>query len=387
MQTRSIRITILTLLLAAPLAAASFLWTTDRRAAAAARAADAVAAHVDRMRDAIAEIGTAQQGYVAPGQLDEPWFEWTTEQIQALRTDISAVHSLLRSTEGPGTLAAFAESVDALEAADARTRENLGIGQDLMAADVIFSDGRNILEGMVERLRELQRAERASTTDALGSVARARWGALAVLILAPFTIVALLRKVPGGAAVAAVSSGAAATAPGSVAPGAPAPAPRPLDLAAAAALCTDLGRVSATAALPPLLARAAELLNASGLTLWMSAGEQLFAVLGHGYAAADLARFGPIARHADNAVAAAWRAGRVSVMAGGAQTPGALAAPMFGPGGCVGVLALEIRPGHEPDHAAQAVATMVAAQLAAVVAAWPAASNAPAAPKADVRSA
>jgi GAF domain-containing protein len=151
-----------------------------------------------------------------------------------------------------------------------------------------------------------------------------------------------------------------------------------VDLPAAAALCTDLSRVTDRAALSVLLARAASILDASGLILWMSAGEQLFAVLGHGYPPEHLARFGPIARSADNAAAAAWRTGRLRVIAGEGKTPGALVAPMFGPAGCSGILALEIRHGREQDSDVQAVAAMVAAQLATAVAAWPAASVAPA---------
>jgi len=75
------------------------------------------------------------------------------------------------------------------------------------------------------------------------------------------------------------------------------------------------------------------------------------------------------------------------MMAGGAQTPGALVVPMFGPDGCIGVLALEVRNGCEQDPAAQAVAGMVAAQLATAVAAWPAASAAPAAKEPEARTA
>ncbi len=376
MQTRSVRLTVLTLLLAAPLAAAVFLWTLDRRAAGAVSTTDLVTVHVERMRDALAEIGAAQQGYVAPGQIDEPWFERTTAQIGILRGEVIAVRPLLRSAAASAALDAVNESLDALEAADARTRQNLSLGQDLMAADVIFSDGRNILDAMVARLRALQQAERAAAAETLASAARARWGAFALLALG-----ALLLRVPGVPKMLPEVRPGAASTPGTV--GTPGTlgtsSTLQIDLAAAAALCTDLSRVTETASLQALVGRAANLLDASGLTLWMSAGEQLFAVLGHGYSAEHLARFGPIARTADNAAAAAWRTGRLSVIAGGAKTPGALVVPMFGPGGCIGALALEIRRGREQDPAVQAVAGMVAAQLAAVVAAWPAASGAPAA--------
>jgi hypothetical protein len=371
MQRRSVRITVLTLLLATPPAAAFFLWTIDRRATGNIAAADAVATHVDRMRDAVAAIGASQQGYVAPGQIDEPWLERTTAEIAALRGELTAARPLLQSGDAAVALDALAASLEALEAADARARRNLSLGQEPMAADVVFSDGRNILDGMVAELRAAQRAEQAAARSEVTALGRIRWAVVGLLALAPLAALALTRRVPFVAAPAEAPAAPAA------APDTPVTAVAPtVDLAAAAALCTDLSRVADTAALSPLAERAASLLDASGLTLWMGAGDQLFAVLGHGYTADQLARFGPIARGADNAVAEAWRSGHLSVTPADAQTPGALAAPMFGPNGCAGVLALEIRLGREQDPAVQAVAAMVAAQLATIVAAWPATSAA-----------
>lgn len=386
MQTRSVRLVILTLLLATPLAAASLLWTIDRRAAADVAAGEALASHVDRIRDGLAAIGAAQQGYVAPGQLDEPLFERTTALLEALRGALAAVRPLLHSTDAAAALDALIESADALQAADARTRQNLSLGQDLMAADVIFSDGRNILDGMVARLRELQAAERAAAGAQLVARSTTRWGVFALLAIgwmaAWLAVASHVPRVPGVPDVPKVhddlrtsTSGTLST-PGTSTSGIP--GTLPVDLAAAAALCTDLSRIADSSALPALFARATSLLDASGVTLWMSAGEQLFAVLGHGYPPEHLARFGPIARTADNAAAAAWRTGRASVIAGDATTPGALVVPMFGPEGCRGVLALEIRHGGEQEPAVQGVAAMIAAQLATAVAAWPAASEAPA---------
>ena len=105
----------------------------------------------------------------------------------------------------------------------------------------------------------------------------------------------------------------------------------PLDLASVAALCTDLSRVTTSAALPALLGRAAQVLDASGVILWISAGEQLFPVMGHGYDRNVMARLAPIARDAKNATAAAWRTGQLTVVgATGPSDDGAIVAPLFG---------------------------------------------------------
>jgi hypothetical protein len=129
--------------------------------------------------------------------------------------------------------------------------------------------------------------------------------------------------------------------------------------------------------LPDLLARAAAVLDASGLIVWMSAGEELFAVAAHGYDPRVISRLGPIARNANNATAASWRSGRLDAVPGDPMSNGAVVAPMSGPDACVGVLAAELRHGREADTDARAVAAMLAAQLATALVAGPAASASP----------
>ena len=150
-----------------------------------------------------------------------------------------------------------------------------------------------------------------------------------------------------------------------------------MDLAAAADLCVALSRVTSTSSLPGLLTRAAGILDASGIIVWLSAGEELFAVTAHGYKPQVIARLGPIARTADNATAEAWREGRIAVGPSEGDASGAIVAPMFGPDSCIGVLSVELRLRRGADPALQSVASMIAAQLATAVSAWPAASPAP----------
>jgi hypothetical protein len=147
-----------------------------------------------------------------------------------------------------------------------------------------------------------------------------------------------------------------------------------VDLAAAATVCTDLSRITTTSSLPGLLGRAAGALDASGLILWISAGEQLFPVMGHGYSQEVLARMGPIARDAENAAASAWRSGQLTVVpAATTGGQGAIVTPLFGLHSCIGVLSAELRQGEESPEV-QAVAAIIAAQLSTVVPAWPAGS-------------
>ena len=370
MQKPSIRTTVLMVLPAVTLTAAYFLWSIDRRTAQLAAADEAIAARINRMVDVIAAVGTAQQSYVAPGQLDEPAFERMTTLLRELDEDRAGLAPLLRSPGADASLQALAESSTTLAAADGRTRQNLSLGQELMAADVIFSDGRNLLDGMIAAVRELHAAERAASRSAQAALARERWvalGAGALVWLGAIVMLAGAVRRTAGSPATTVGEGGSESA--TAAP----PAPASVDLGSAAALCTDLACVADTAALSGLLARAASVLDARGLILWMGAGEQLFAVFGHGYDE-SLARFGPIRRDDASAAAGAWRTGRLTVVAGDGPNHGGLVVPLCGPDGCVGVLAAEIRSGREQDSATQALAAIFAAQLATVVAGWPAAS-------------
>ena len=75
---------------------------------------------------------------------------------------------------------------------------------------------------------------------------------------------------------------------------APAVAPSAVNLPEAAELCGDLARVIDGRDVPGLLARAAKLLEASGVIVWMadSDGQQLHPTLTHGYSDKVLSRLG-----------------------------------------------------------------------------------------------
>ena len=156
----------------------------------------------------------------------------------------------------------------------------------------------------------------------------------------------------------------------------PMPAAEPLiDLSAAARLSTELSRLTDQASLEALLGRAAEVFDARGIIVWMRAGEELVAAAAHGYEASVLRRIPAIPWSAGNATAAAWRTGEAGTVPEDSSGYGATVAPMLNPGGCVGVLAAEVRGGRERDSATCAVATILASQLAGLLAPWPGAEG------------
>jgi hypothetical protein len=153
--------------------------------------------------------------------------------------------------------------------------------------------------------------------------------------------------------------------------------PQP-DLTGAALLCTELGRVMETREVPPLLARAAEILDAAGLVVWVSdhAAVELRPVLSHGYSEKLVAQMRSIPRDAQNAAALAFRSAQPRIVAGTDVTNGAVVVPLITPTGCVGVLAAELKHGGEQREATRALATIVAAQLSTLVGTAPSAETA-----------
>ena len=120
-----------------------------------------------------------------------------------------------------------------------------------------------------------------------------------------------------------------------------------------------------------ILGRAADLLDASGLMVWMgtTSGGDLRPVLAHGYSSQMLARIPPVARSADNAAAAAYRSGTLQiVLSRPGVSIGAVVAPILSADGCIGALSAEIRGGGETSELVQALAAIFASHLAGVLA-------------------
>ena len=388
MQKRAIRFTVLGLLLIAGAGAGLIAWNVSSQLNALDARRGDIAGRLDRLLTTIADIGAAQHAYVAPGQSAPAAFEQVASLIQRIHTDVQAVRPTLESTEAAELLTIITDSAATLVEADGSARSHYHAGQTLWAAEVIFGQARDTLATMTQAVRALQAAEvrtqAAAHAQLQQSLATVVGGGALLWTLGLLALTWVPRR---SEHVASLETGIppantrVITAAEEVqAAPSPEPTTQPaVDLVAAASVCTGISRLNAANALPGLLARAARVIDASGIIIWMGAGDELFAAAGHGYDPRIIARLGSISRSADNATAAAWRTGEPGTVAGNTASNGAIVAPMFGSDGCIGVLAAEVRQGREADTATRAVTTMLAAQLATVVAAWPAASAAPAA--------
>jgi hypothetical protein len=374
MGSRAARLTVVLLLVAAGAGAGVFLWDVDRRLERVEDGRANVDAVLEAMMGAAAEIPRTQQQYVASGRPDESALSRATVLLDSVRADARAVTATARSSDRTIRIKALDESIATVADVDDRIRSHVALEQLSAAADLAAGAGPDAADHLTDRLAQLRSAERAAARTERQRLQRRQRQALAgAAIVWVVGLVLLARRPKSPPAVpAAVVEPAATTHPPVLS--------LSVNLTEAAAVCTAIAQVTSTDPLPALLARASAVIDAPGIVVWMGAGEDLFAVTGHGYDARVLGRLGPIRRHADNATAAAWRTGETRIVAADTMSNGAIVAPMIGPGGCIGVLAAEVRGGRETDAAVQATTSIVAAQLATVLAAWPQVSAEPVAP-------
>jgi hypothetical protein len=398
MKSRAFRFALHVLFVGIVAAAAYVVWQKESEAAATAGAARAFSERAHAASRTFLEIKSAHPGYVAAGQGEDFWVAKVDALIVSARESLGTLRSAAQGANARGDLGVAEEALDDFVQMDRRARDYSRNGQRLLASDLVFSDG---IEKMDTAVAAVERARLAEAESALAAINIGRRdelmtaaGAAAIGILLMFVLVPLPRPAPV-AAPAAVSAEAqsrpvvegpprnlapspppaaavvrppAVPAPSSL-PAATKPAAPMLDLQGMAALCTDLSRAMDTRALPPALERAARLLNASGLVIWIADpdGRELAPVISHGYPQNVITRLGTIPRDAENATAAAFRTGLVQTVKGDAISNGAIAAPLMTPTGPVGVMAAEVLNDGERRDATRAAAAIVAAQLATLM--------------------
>jgi hypothetical protein len=384
------------------------------RDVAALRAVDATA---ESAIVAVSDIKAALHAYVAEGQGEEFWTSRAATLIERLRAATVELDAAAAVAGAP--LADTLDLIDRLGAAEKRARDHVREGQRLLAGEVIFTEARDLVDGVRLQLLASRKAVADAAATAHGDIRREQW-TLALAAGGILAFAALLLVIPGttGAVPAPASnttmrvderadefdSSARVIARTPVTPAPPAvphsvgdPPPRPpsgtrrptaqgapsargapapgapgapgISLRDAAAVCTDLGRVSQSIEIEALLERAASVLTATGAIVWLASPDrsEMYPAASAGYDDRLLARIGSIGRDASNVTAAAFRdaAPRTSARAGSASA--ALAVPLLTPLGPVGVLSAEVRDVANVDESRLAVATIFAAQLATLL--------------------
>ena len=376
MRARILRLLLLTILVAAGLGSVAWTWALAQDVTQLETTGKQSAARIDRLEAALDQFAHDELIYVASGQIDRETLTATSNLSRQLVSESAWLLGGLVAGAAPSA-GAVAEAVASLADVDGRARENIQAGLDLMAADLLFTETTRTRQVLREQLRALRLAESNAVADGRATDLKQAWMALAsVAILFAW---GLVRSAHRPASEASANVTPQATEPEHVALNVvPRPDPPPsIDLRETAALCTAISRLQSESDLQPLLSRASTLLNASGVVVWMAAGEEMFPVAWHGYDSKQLSQLGPIGHSSLNAAADAWRTGTLQYVAGGAGSRSAIVAPLLGVERCMGVLAIEVSAGRETDTPTQAATTLIAAQLSTVLGGWPAGSSMP----------
>ena len=387
MKSLAVRWTLAAVVITACSVAAYFVWTSEsqaRRSVDDARAFDQTAAEIERT---VRDLGAAQQAYVAAGQGMEFWIAKVSESTATVRRRLDALRS---TATAPPAQSAFDNASSALqdfEQMDRHARDYMRNGQKLLASDLIFADGLEIVGALVTAVDQARIEELAARDSIVRSMRRAEGlaaaGAAAIALISMLMLLptqtspveSAAPRVPAAPVMLALEL---SDRPRPVEPPAPAVAvapesemtpPATVDLDTIASLCSDLAKVVDTHALRALLGRAATVLDAPGIVLWIADpdGRELSPIVTHGYSPQVAVRLGTILRDAENATAAALRTSLLQTVATDAVSNGAIAAPLVTPVGCVGIMAAEVRHHGEKDPSKLAAATIIAAQLATLV--------------------
>lgn len=373
-------------------------WRFEQTAIALQTNEDRLARQFSALEMALSDMRAAQAGYVAAGQGPEFWFERVDEvaaQIEAVLSERQTVgHS-----DAVAPLAAAQKQLAALHVSDRRARNYVGNDQRLLASDVIFVESIEILgrlntEVATARDIEIQANRREAATIRQYQAGLA--GGAMVLLLGLILIAGRRRAPAAEPLVVQGPTGLASRSLGEV--GSTVQGSEEVQesggpevqgsneirgaewakVGEAADVCVDIARLLDGRDLPALLARASSAIGAKGLVLWVidEARETLQPSLSHGYSDRMIQRLGTLAVNADNVTSVACRTMQAQVL------PGALAVPLIGTSGCVGVLAAEVSAASNTT-ATLPLARVIAAQLAAVISPLPSAAATAIAPAAQ----
>jgi hypothetical protein len=389
MNSLALRWTTFGLFVALLVAAIYLITVTEVASRSAIASADNFVRRSESLARAVMELRMAQQAYVAAGQGDEFWGSKVAERIASVRDELAALRGAAVTSRAHVEIDEAVSALGDFERMDARAREYTRSNQRLLASDLIFSDGLDKTEVMLKAIQAARTAESDDSRDRVlagrrRELAAAGTTGAAALVLGLLLVPAPRRVereetpavVPAAEPMHVLSLRDArdplppvvTETPPSLRDADSEPAD-PFDLGRVASVCTELARVADTRALPAMLEATATVLDANGVVLWIADpdGRELNPIVTHGYPAQFVTRLGTIPRDAPNATAAAFRTALLQIVQSDAVSNGAIAVPLVTPGGCVGVMAAEVRHGGEKQDAKLAAAAIVGAQLATLV--------------------
>ncbi len=324
---------------------------------------------------ALSNLRAAQAAYFAIGQDPGFWQTRATELSAALEQSISDLQAAAGADAARPHYEAAMAALGSLNGLDQKARDDLEAGASRPAATAIFSDATTSAQRLDSELSAAQADESTARDTRIGALRRLRLRAEAAAVgslLAVILALGVSRRAPRASPAPEKKEATPAPPVPRATTRVPPPARPALgrpEVADAAQICVDLARVLDSQDLPPLLERAAAVLGAKGIVLWVAdaGGGLLHPSLAHGYSDRVLERLGPLRADADNVTSMAFRSMQAQSYTDATRgATNAIAVPLIAPTGCTGVLAAEIgqdRGG--PDTVS--IAKIFAAQLATFI--------------------
>ena len=386
MHRRALRHGLVALLFVTAAGAAAFAWSVDQQLARITTAEHAASSRFDALVQSIARFDAAQQRFEPANEPETDWFARVRRLFAQIESEAKGLHTSAALASAART---FDDITGRVAAAVAKAEENLRDGHDLMAADLVQDEGKPGAEAMRAAVLEWRAAEGNASETTRTELLQQLWmvlggtlafWAIGVLLLAPRQTAAapaaaaslsILAEPAGEVALAAP----ALAAPALAAPTQPAPSIADVpavDLVPAAELCADIARADSGETLTTLVDRAADVIGASGLVVWLAGGaEELVPVLTHGYGPQARGLLGALPLSEENVTTRAWHSGQLQWVDGDSRSRAALAAPMFQGPRRTGVLAVELADGAVPGPLPRALTSILAAQFATALSPQP----------------
>jgi hypothetical protein len=331
---------------------------------------------------ALADLRAAQAAYLAVGQDHRFWISRAADLTTQIVDGLGRLSAGTSSAEAGRHYDAARTALTDLGNVDRRARDFVNADQRGLASDIVFVEGLAATQRLQSELLAARQIEGSSsearlvrnaqlgfgmTALVLGFVFLVAWRAARALpqtpVSEPASTAQMIRDLPPP--VKAPNGNSPGTAVRVTAP----ILPPSVNLPGAAELCVDLARVIDSRDVPALLERAAQILDAKGVILWVANadGSSLRPSLSFGYPDKVIQRLGGLPADSENVTSQAFRSMRPQIMNGAMPgAAGAVAVPLVTGSGCVGVLSAETRL-VKPAPESVAVARIIAAQFAALV--------------------
>jgi hypothetical protein len=348
------------------------------------RDADTHARAATQALEALLDLRGSLHAYVAPGQGVPFWSRRVQDSLDVLRERLATLDAGM--TPLGQSMGDALDATDQLAAAEKRIGDHARRGEALLAGDILFVEARDLLAGLGEQIHQasntLDAAHGARISSLRGEQAMLAAAGMVMWLLIALAFFAQPVAVPEKKPEQwrqELATAIKKPIPKEPGPPAPAPVPAPViqivsmgptvpikAVSEAGEVCSDLSTLSDVGALSGALARAAAVLDAGGMIVWLASndGGSLTPVASHGFDPKLVSRIGRIPRDSSNLTAAAYRENISRVSEATPDAPAAMAVALCGPTGTVGVLSVELKPNIPADEGRVALATIFAAQLA-----------------------